>query len=345
MKLFLDTNAIIYTVNKKTVNASFISDIRNTPLTISIYSIYEIINQLGVDGYLEHIRKFTAIVGGFQVATNSLFKISDKEIIDAFSQPNNDFKTKLYEPIVAELKRNITNRLNLAWFIFLTTRAPLCGYRPTKDELLYLLNDYRNKITTYVDKELHNLERSNNLNEKYIKILYKKIKDAIFIYILQSFVFYENDFFNALKNLNIENCSFIALDDNYLKLNLNTVKSYNLDLFDKLSLEQVADILVENTFKRFVEIDTQLSPLEETIMKQDIRDIIINQDVFVANNYIDIDIMRLYLEDFTKYNVATSRTDYFLITFDDKFRKRLSKFNISTFNASVTKSKTYCREK
>lgn len=333
MELFLDTCIIDYMVEKKHIlNKAFALDSKSANIIFSVYSIYEVVNQKGLMGYKHTLQYLKNNFSNFKIQTNDLFHLSDKDFIgDGVSF--NEFYEELSRPIIVELKRNINNRLLVIWFFSHHIYSILKGSAQDDTIIKKLLHIVQSKLQTELDNTFNDLITDNRFTESNIKKVYTKLRDAIRYNIMLSYICEDpNDELSSLTKIDFSLSCPAHIGDNLLKLRIKDMKQ------QVPALSSMTDEQIQNDAIRIIKHYINFGQF-------DLRDIFLNDDVFKTNNYVDLYIMRMYLDYFAKYKTRTSKSDCYLITADKDFLKRMSflsdKLSIQTLGNSVSKSQSY----
>ena len=343
MELFLDTCIIDYMIEKKhMLNKAFELDSKRANIIFSVYSVYEIVNQKGLVAYKRTLQYLKSNFPSFKIQTNDLFNLSDKDFIGSGVSFNEFFK-ELSKPIIIELKRNISNRLLVIWF-FLYHIYSILKRRVQDDSIIKkLLYIVRSKLQIEIDNSFNNLITASRFTESNIKKVYKKLRDAIRYNLMLSYICVDlNDELSTLANIDFSVVCPAQKGENLLKLRIKDMKQ-QVPALSTITDEQIQNDAI-NVIKRYIDFG-QIDALEEKIIEFDLRDIFLNDDVFKANNYVDLYIMRMYLDYFKKYTNMTGETNCYLITADKDFIKRMSflfnELSIHALDNSVLKSRSY----
>ena len=341
--MFLDTCVLNYIVeNNSILNSKITTGLRNCEIIFSVYSVYEIINQKGENGYTDTFNFLIQNFNGFKIQTNDLFKLSDNDFM-GHGLNYEDFFKELCKPIIVELKRNIVNRLLVIWFYMQHVYSIIKGFHYDDITLKNLLTTVREKISTSLDNELSKLSISQGLKEKNIKKVCQYLRDNIRYNVWLSYSCSNPDeALSILFNIDFSLPCPVEAQENLLKLRVSDMKQYVPEL-NSLTDKQIQDRTIEIVRQKLYFENTDM--IEEKILEFDLRDIFINDDVFKSNNYMDLFIMRMYLDYVKKYIKATGKDDCYLITADKDFLKRLdflgNELSIQALCDSVVKSRSY----
>lgn len=343
MELFLDTCIIDYMVEKKHIlNKAFALDSKNANIIFSVYSVYEVVNQKGLMGYKHTLQYLKNNFSNFKIQTNDLFHLSDNDFIGG-GVSFNEFYKELSRPIIVELKRNINNRLLVIWFFLHHIYSILKGSTQDDTIIKILLHMVQSKLQTELDNNFNDLVLDNRFTESNIKKVYTKLRDAIRYNIMLSYICENpNDELSSLTKIDFSLSCPAHIGENLLKLRIKDMKQ-QVPALSSMTDEQIQNDAIR-IIKHYINFG-QIDSLEEKIIEFDLRDIFLNDDVFKANNYVDLYIMRMYLDYFAKYKTRTGKSDCYLITADKDFLKRMSflsdKLSIQTLGNSVSKSRSY----
>ena len=344
MRFFLDTNAIVYLLDKKNniVNNKFYDDCKKNTVEISIYSIFELLNQLPNNEFILFIQNLKSKIPNLIISTNSIFDnyITDYEIYNLDLLNNYDgLFNRLAVPIISEYKRNIINRIVISLTVyincFLTAKEP--NAKNTKwTELILRI---KQNIDTHIYLKLLNLRDQHLLVEREIKSLYRDTISIIFYEMVRSFNLRDDEkIINTLLNINLNQS--ISWDySNYLKIDSEVIKIFNSKL-SFLNQSEINKFIVDYLFKYF-KTNNKFDNFDKIIIKIELKNIFLNNNVLTANNYIDYSILKFYLHLFNEYQVNSKKNDYFFITFDEKLKKRFELFNQKCLKDSLKKCNEY----
>lgn len=328
------------------LNKTFLEDAKKGEIAFSVYSIFELVNQKGLEKYRDIICFLRGNFNGFKIETNESFVLTDSNIIG----DNISFE-KLLDlltvPIVTELKRNIVNRLLLVWFYVNHFQSIIRGEFIPDVILKRLIQTVRDRLSDAIISELSLLGKCHCLKEKEVKKVYKKISDIIKYNIILSYCSAKlNDIISNLEKINFSVCCPIVTIGNWLKLTITDMRRNNQALRNMSNSELESNII--NVIRQRIELNHN-DELENAIIEFDLRDIFINDDVFKANNYIDLFIMRMYIYFADKYYKKTNKKDCFLITTDQDFLKKMAflyqRLSNEFLGESIKKSELYIGKK
>ena len=347
MLLYLDTCIINYIVEKNPIlNRAFQTDLKTSKIIFSAYSVFDIINQKGLDGYKDTVKYLKKNFDGFKIHISDSFKLSDKDFT-GYNLSFNDFFEELSKPIIAELKRNIVNRLMVIWYYLQHIYSRLKAFQFDDITLRELISIVRSRLSVTIENELFKLKNSNSLQEKNIKKTYKNIRDIIRYNVWLSYINLDSkDSLFILSNIDFNLSCPTNIEENLLKLRISEMKK-QIPALSNLSDEQIQNSAI-NVIKKNLDLGN-IDKFEEKIIEFELRDIFINDDVFLANNYIDLFIMRMYLDYIKNHVSSTKRDSCYLITSDKDFLKRMKilykEFNIQVLKDSINQSLLYFSQK
>ena len=345
MKLYLDTCAVDNLVeNKSGLNERFVADIKTSEIIISVYTIYEIVNQKGMSGYAETLSYLSKYYGGFKIDLNEHFSISSDDFRGKECNKK-DFLEKLYRPVIAELTCRMVNLLFLVWHYLHYIQSILSCFCWKEAEFASVSKKAREKIQAKVESELTALYHEGQLTEKSMKALYEKIRSLIHLNIYAHYICADHSeyFSQPIDFLSIDFSLPYALGcKNPLKIP-DGKSIQEMPQYRQVTHQQLEEMVVSSVMQRINLSD--IDELEKKSIETDIRDIFVNNDIFKSNNYIDLFILQMYWNRLKNLALSVDNDPCYLITADGDFLKKMGKWgkelSIQAFEDSVRQSNLY----
>lgn len=345
MKLYLDTCAVDNLVeNKSGLNERFVADLKTSEIIISVYTIYEIVNQKGMSGYAETLSYLSKNYGGFKIDLNEHFPISSNDFLGKGCSKK-DFMEKLYRPVIAELTCRVVNRLFLVWHYLHYIQSILNRFCWEEAEFASASKKVREKIQIKVESELTALYHKGQLTEKAMKVLYEKLRSSIHFNIYAHYISAEHpEFFGqSIDFLSIDfSLPYASGCKNPLKIP-DRKSIQEMPEYRQTSYQKLEEIVVSSVMQKINLSD--IAELEKKSIETDIRDIFVNNDIFKSNNYIDLFILQMYWNRLKDQALSVDNDPCYLITADGDFLKKMEKWgkelSIQGFEDSVRQSNLY----